>query len=278
MQELVSVIIPLYNCERYISKTIKSVVRQTYNNVEVIIIDDCSCDGSCNVVTKWINSDHRIQLVKNDENMGMMRTVNKGLEICKGTYGIILGCDDILPEDYLVNMIECMSKTCVFSFCNPYYIDENDNIIGLYRNNIKEYMSKKSLNDALAFSCVIPSTGLVVRLEALKKIGGYPIAYKNYGEWMVWIKLLALGDFCFCENVHSLYRVRTGNLTASFNKNELLERYWEECRVLAKNSLELSYWAKAKWHYNKLVKSIKRKKHVFENKKNNQQNKECTCK
>ena len=82
----VSVITPMYNCEKFISETIESVLNQTYTNWEMIIIDDCSTDKSKQIVKQYIERDKRIRLIALNENSGAADARNKGIEVSSGRF------------------------------------------------------------------------------------------------------------------------------------------------------------------------------------------------
>ena len=95
----VSVIIGVYNSEKYIEETIRSVLNQTYKNFELIVIDDGSTDKSFEIVAKLAEKDKRIKFLKNDRNLGVSATRNRLIDIAKGEYVAIMDSDDIsLPE------------------------------------------------------------------------------------------------------------------------------------------------------------------------------------
>ena len=85
-EPLVSVITPLYNCEKYIEETILSVINQTYKNWEMIIVDDCSKDGGIKIVEKYQKLDSRIKLYKNEENQGVSYARNRAIDLSEGKY------------------------------------------------------------------------------------------------------------------------------------------------------------------------------------------------
>ena len=105
--DLVSIIIPLYNKERAIENTVKSVLRQTYNNIEVVIVDDGSTDNSRKIVEKISESDNRIFLY-HKENGGVSSARNYGLKMAKGKWVTFLDADDeIMPNnvEVLINLV-----------------------------------------------------------------------------------------------------------------------------------------------------------------------------
>ena len=114
MSPLVSIILPVYNCEKYIRKTIDSVFNQTYSNFELLVIDDGSTDTTLKIVQSFI--DNRIQVIQFDKNKGLIEVLNHGIKIAKGKYIARLDGDDIcLPTrlEKQVNWLEKNQKTAV---------------------------------------------------------------------------------------------------------------------------------------------------------------------
>ena len=101
----VSVITPMYNCEKFISETIESVLNQTYTNWEMIIIDDCSTDKSKQIVKQYIERDKRIRLIALNENSGAAVARNKGIEVSSGRFIAFLDGDDLWEPNKLEKQI-----------------------------------------------------------------------------------------------------------------------------------------------------------------------------
>jgi len=108
---MVSVVIPCYNSERFISETIQSVLNQTYKALEVIIVDDGSTDGSPSIITKF--QDSRIKYIK-QVNQGVSNARNNGLKNSNGKYIVFLDSDDILTPNFIANRVEALQKNTQF--------------------------------------------------------------------------------------------------------------------------------------------------------------------
>ena len=100
MKELISVIVPVYNTEKYIDRCIDSIISQTYQNIEVILIDDGSIDNSLEICEKYMTKNPKIKVV-HQENKGVSNARNKGLSIAKGNYFICIDSDDWLEPNML---------------------------------------------------------------------------------------------------------------------------------------------------------------------------------
>lgn len=106
---LVSVIVPIYNVERYISKCLDSLCSQKYKNIEVIVVDDCSPDGSAKIVRKYMEKDRRIQYVKR-ENGGLGAARNTGMKASTGEYICFVDSDDWVSSDYVNKFVKTLEK------------------------------------------------------------------------------------------------------------------------------------------------------------------------
>ena len=144
---LVSIIIPVYNVEQYIEKTLASVVNQSFDNIEIICVNDGSTDSSWEKIKVFASKDKRIALVNYSENHGLSFVRNRGLENAKGKYVMFLDSDDSLVQDAVEIAYQQIEEKCLdllmFGFQyeyasdevrNNYYIPEDD--LSLFENKI----------------------------------------------------------------------------------------------------------------------------------------------
>ncbi|MBF7097332.1 glycosyltransferase family 2 protein [Alkalibacter mobilis] len=126
-----SVVVPVYNREDFIEKTLNSVLDQTYKELELIVVDDCSTDRSYEIVKEIANRDPRVVLIKNDVNMGVADTRNIGIQKSSGKYVALLDSDDLWLDNKLeiqINHIE--EKGCSLAYCGYGFFDKEGNRIG----------------------------------------------------------------------------------------------------------------------------------------------------
>ena len=125
----VSIILPVYNSEKYIKNTINSVLNQTYKDWELIIIDDASTDNSLKIINEFKIDSFRI--IKNEMNLGAALSRNKGIKKANGRYIAFIDSDDLWNEDKLEKQIGFMKEQdLAISFSSYYRINESGNIIG----------------------------------------------------------------------------------------------------------------------------------------------------
>lgn len=124
----ISVIIPMYQAAKFIERAVNSVLSQSFRDFELIVIDNCSQDDSYALVEKI--RDERIRLFKNEENIGLNGSLNKGLSLAKGTYIKFLCADDMLRPNCLERMhAYAIAQKCELLYCNADFVDENDGYI-----------------------------------------------------------------------------------------------------------------------------------------------------
>jgi len=201
MEELVSVITPCYNCERFLPQTIESVIAQTYTNWEMLIIDDCSTDNSRETALQYAAKDARVKVFKMDKNGGTALARNKGIELSAGEYLAFLDSDDLWLPCKLEKQLLFMKLTgCDFCFTRYRHIDDEGKPAGLEARVLSELTYKKMLYHDFA-GCLtvmykqnknskifIPKVGTSIEDYALflavlkhsKKAFGYPESLALY--------------------------------------------------------------------------------------------------
>ena len=129
MRKLLSVIIPIYNVEKYLDKCILSVINQTYTNLEIILVDDGSKDASRLICDKYAKQDNRI-IVIHKENAGLSSARNKGLDVAKGEYIAFLDSDDYISEEMYEKLIDVIEfNNCDIAACAVQSVLENGQVI-----------------------------------------------------------------------------------------------------------------------------------------------------
>lgn len=136
MNPLISVIIPCYNIEKYISKTIDSVLNQKFNNFEIILVDDGSVDNTGRILDEYLKKDNRIKVI-HKKNEGVAIARNKGLLESNGEYIYFLDGDDYISTSYFEDISKIILKNNLEIIISPYYIEKNNRKF-LLSSDIKE--------------------------------------------------------------------------------------------------------------------------------------------
>lgn len=128
MNELISIIVPIYNVEKYLDRCIESLVNQTYTNIEIILVDDGSPDKCPSICDCWVNKDNRIKVI-HKKNGGLSDARNKGIDIANGKYIAFVDSDDFIDKDMYFLMIDTLEKTNSDIVTCGRYIYNNKNVV-----------------------------------------------------------------------------------------------------------------------------------------------------
>lgn len=219
MTKLVSVVMPVYNASKYLDETIQSVLKQTYENFELIMIDDCSRDNSLEIARRYETQDTRIRVIAGEKNQGVARVRNRGISEAKGAYIALLDSDDVWVETKLERQVKLLeSKQAQIAYCSYDFIDENGSEV------LRPFIVPQETNykKMLASSVISCSTALIDS-ELLK---AHPFKPEFYHEdYVLWMELLALpvkasGD----PMVLAHYRQVTGSRSNN-KKNAAIQRW-----------------------------------------------------
>jgi glycosyltransferase involved in cell wall biosynthesis len=120
---LVSVLMPVYNGEKYLIAAVNSILNQNYENIELIIINDGSVDSTEKIISKY--KDSRIIYIKNEKNLGLVQTLNNGFNLCKGKYIARMDCDDISFTERLAKQVNFMESNIEYGMCGTQYVHLN---------------------------------------------------------------------------------------------------------------------------------------------------------
>tara|TARA_B100002019_G_C21184859_1_gene555660 strand:- start:82 stop:807 length:726 start_codon:yes stop_codon:yes gene_type:complete len=235
MDDMVSVIIPTYNGKKFIQETIESAVNQRMVD-EVIIIDDNSSDGTFEFLQQLHHE--KVSLVKNNKNMGVNFNVNFGVKMIKNNYFILLGHDDVLPENYVeIGLNILLNSKAEFLFCNSICINSTGEKGPLMFSDFAQKIKYLFPRLFLCRGNFVNATGAIQSKNAFINIGGYNQNYHMSGEYLYWIKAVALFQFKFTTKIRSLYRIHDNNITASHKETIEYKKYIVACKQAALKNL-----------------------------------------
>ena len=226
-QELVSIITPAYNCEKYISETIDSVLAQTYSNWEMLIVNDKSTDNTEKIINAYSQRDTRIKVINLIENSGAAVARNKALEKAKGRFIAFLDSDDKWKVDKLTKQIKYMTENNYgFTFTEYEYIKDDNN------TEDKRFIVPHSLNYSQALKNTVIGCLTVVIDKNI--IGDFRMPLVRRGQDnLTWLMILKQGHVAFGLN-ENLSEYRRVNGSLSNNKFKALKRQWFNYRKVIK--------------------------------------------
>lgn len=231
--ELVSIITPVYNAEKFLDDTINTVLNQTYEYWELILINDCSTDNTKIIYEKY-KKDKRIKWIDLKKNSGAAIARNRGIEQAKGRYICFLDSDDLWDKEKLIKQIKFMQdKNCEFSFTSYQFADEN-----CIPNGKKVIVPEKiNYKQALRNTTIWTST-VMLDLKKIDKKNIFMPEIKRGQDTATWWKILKIVKYAYGLNeVLSHYRRTQNSLSA--NKFKALKRTWN----LYRNIEHLSFFS-----------------------------------
>ncbi|HCH8077766.1 TPA: glycosyltransferase, partial [Acinetobacter baumannii] len=217
-QPLVSIVIPCYNHANFVQDCIQSVIAQTYQNIELIIIDDGSKDGSVEKIQEFIGECEKRFVrfeFRNRPNKGLSATLNEALEWCQGEYFSAIASDDMMLNDKIEIQIDFLKNsidsTIVGVFGGYNLIDDTDAIIKTILKKEKKYV----FNEIFLHNFDLPAPTALLKLECVRSVGGYKENLK-IEDWYMWLKLTEDNHCLFyLDKVLVNYRYHESN----FSKN-----------------------------------------------------------
>jgi glycosyltransferase involved in cell wall biosynthesis len=240
MAKLVSIITPTFNSASYIAETIQSVQNQTYQNWEMIIVDDGSTDETVSIIQQIQKTEHRINLVIQPKNVGPAITRNIGIELVQGKYLTFLDADDLWFPDFIQNSITTIQQTKVpFVFSSYRRADESLNFV--YSDFIVP--QKVTYTDILKTNSISCLTAFL-DIEVLGK-KFMPIIHKrqDMGLWLQYLKEIPFAHGI--QEPKAIYRIRKNSL--SRKKSDLIKYQWQFYRKVEKLSVIHSAYYMVHW-------------------------------
>ena len=245
----VTIVIPTYNGQNYVSETIESCLKQSYKNVSIIVINDNSTDKTSDVLEGFTSS---VKVISNEVNNGLPRNINSVMLVDDSDFFIYLGHDDLLPEKHVELMISEFDSDTAAVHCNSMIIDADGARHGFARDNSVQFKKTSQLIYQLSLDNFISVIGMMHRTSDFKEISGWDEGYGLYGEWLYYIRLASRGEIKYSDKSNAFYRVHATNITKSLHEDKkkinALHQYKNRCRKLAKASTDfnflqsLNYW------------------------------------
>lgn len=233
---LISVIIPNYNHERFLKRRIDSVLNQSYQNIEVIILDDCSKDNSKEIIENYRHHPKIKEIVYNEYNSGStFRQWEKGVLLATGDYVWIAESDDWCEKNFLETLIEGIVKNddVVLAYAQSYFINLDGKISFIKREEYlsklyegSEFVKKKMIKE----NAVQNASMAIFNRKAYHNISKEYTAFKYCGDWLFWSKIALLGNVFISGKHLNFFLNHNADVSTRFNSSGM--NFIEEFNVL----------------------------------------------
>ena len=244
--DLVSVITPSYNCARFIEETIRSVQAQTWQNWEMIIVDDCSTDNSVEVIQNLAKTDTRIRLIEHQWNGGPAVARNIAIEHASGRYIALLDSDDLwLPEKLEKQIALFKSNDAALIVYSSYQkIEENGSPRGIV--NVPNKLNRNDLLNTTSIPC------LTAIYDTERTGGKVYMKLMGHEDYILWLNILRKGNAYGLSECLAKYRVVKGSV--SFNKVKVALFQWG----IYRRQLDLNFLQSLKLMFYYFVEGFKK--------------------
>ncbi len=249
---LVSVVMPVYNGEKYLREAVESILNQTYTNFEFLVINDGSTDTTFGIVSSY--KDQRIRIINNETNIKLIASLNKGLDLAKGDYIIRMDADDVSLSNRIERQVEFMQAHPNIGVCGSFYqtIDKEEKVI-------KYPIDHNELAVSLLFYNPICHPTVIIRNSVILKNGlRFKEEYIHAEEYKFWADCMNYSELANIPEVLLNYREHASQISNIYSslqintsqkiRRELLVkiapdlvqddfRTWEDCIVTGKDVL-----------------------------------------
>lgn len=240
MEELISIVLPVYNGEKYLRESIDSVLNQTYRNWELIIVDDCSTDSSAKIAKEYINKDKRIYYYRNENNLRLPRNLNKGFKLARGNYLTWTSDDNRFKSTALEKMYSALKNDIdaqfVFASCR---------VINSKGNPIEYIMVDNKRKKQIIGHNVVGACFMYTR-KAYEEVGEYNPEFVLVEDYDYWQRIYTKFNAVVISEILYEYRWHDGALTSTMKKeafNKTLEKMLLKNRPLfGKIDAESNYY------------------------------------
>ena len=248
MDELVSIIMPNYNCSLFLREALESVLTQTYRNWELIFVDDCSTDDSVSLVKSVCKNDSRIRIYENQKNMGAAFCRNRAIQVASGKWIAFLDSDDVWDPTKLERQISFMANNGYhFSYTNYKQIDTNSNDLGVFVTGPKVISRYKMTQfDYIGCLTVIYDQTFIKKIYVDERL-------KSRNDYALWLKVAQFSKCYLLNECLAYYRVRKNSISHRGIK-KLIKSHYLMFRISEKHNPFVSclltlrniFWSKYK--------------------------------
>ena len=246
----VSIIVPNYNHAKYLLQRLESVYNQTYQDFEVILLDDCSNDDSVTILNTYAKHPKTSHVVFNDKNSGStFKQWAKGIALAKGEFIWIAESDDVAELDFLTVSVEYLQKHEKAGILNvrSQIIDANGQHIK-YQNNLKSTKKNSIItlikgdmfaqNHMINTNSIINASACLIRKKYLDNIDFSIINLKLNGDWLIYIYILLESDILLCNKVLNKFRTHSNSVRSNVTEQgSSMEEWFSTLNLLSKQNL-----------------------------------------
>ena len=211
---LVSIVVNCLNCSKYLLEALKSIEKQTYPNIELIFVDNCSTDNSAEILSR-VNMN--VQYLKLKSIIPLYAARNEALNLVNGYYVAFLDSDDIWEETKISEQLEIFDEDTILVYCKRKFIDENGEII----NKVDSKKYKGRLVNKLLLSPFIPMSSVILKSKVAKLLYFNP-SFNLIGDFDMWLRVAMQGKIAYVDKILLLDRLHSDS-TGQIHKSSWIK-------------------------------------------------------
>jgi glycosyltransferase involved in cell wall biosynthesis len=234
---LVSVVVASYNHAEYLEQRMESLINQTYQNIDILVIDDCSPDNSVEILRQY-ESHPKVKLVIRAKNGGWVTVSNQGVKMAGGEFVIFANCDDDCDPRMIERLVDTMAvnPTAGIAYCRSLMIDEQSNILGndfigrersfKHRCVSDTLLSGAEMSRFLLISCVIPNlSAALFRRACFDQVGYLSTDYRVCADWELFFRVVHNYDVAYVVELLNKFRQHETTIRSSTKSRVITEEY-----------------------------------------------------
>lgn len=215
----VTILLPAYNAALYLRDSLDSIMRQAFKDFDVLLIDDGSMDDTSKIAIEYSNIDRRIKYYKNEKNIGLIKTLNKGLSLAKGEYIVRMDADDIMFDDRLYKQVKYMDSNPECFVCGGQmeYIGGLTGMAPILPQKYEDLLYLSLIN------CPLYHPTTIIRNSAIKQFGlKYNNSYKHAEDYKFWSDIIFShpNSIANIKDVVLFYRISNNQITAKYSDEQ----------------------------------------------------------
>lgn len=257
---LVTAIVASYNHSRFLPARIEGLLKQTYPNIQVLAIDDCSPDRSPEILKSYIDQKN-YQLVLREQNGGWVEVSNQGYELSQGEYVLFANCDDDCDPSMINTLVDALKShpKAAVAFCRSLMVDEVNSLIGddfqIREDSFRKhcaydaYIDGKLMSRFLMHSCVIPNlSAALIRKSCLNEVGLFSKNYKACSDWDLFFRIAKHYDFTYVAKPLNFFR-QHGKTIRSATKGRITYDEFFSVLLSQINNCDFSFYERVSFRF-----------------------------
>jgi len=235
---LVSVVVASYNHASYLQRRMQSLLSQSYLNLEILVIDDCSPDNSLEVLSRY-EDDPRVTLIKRKRNGGWVEVSNQGIALAKGKYVLFANCDDYCEPNIIERLVAGIEQKddIGIAFSRSILVNESDFVIGedfvarepAFKRRCEKsvIIAGKDMSRFLLHSCVIPNlSAALIRRDCFDNVGVFSPFYQANSDWDLFFRIADGYDFAFVSEPLNYFRQHSKTIRSRLKARVTYEEFF----------------------------------------------------